>query len=164
MDTIRQQRRQFGYAILGVMLAGLTAFGKGPPEPRSMRSVWGPAQSGKPHNAFTDLVRFQDAWFLEKLAHFDREVIPERRMHAKGSGSYGTFTVTHDITQYTKANIFSQVGKNGPLFIITMITDGKWWLTFEVAAQNQMAHQMTLQAEIHMASPLATVRQTSATQ
>ena len=40
----------------------------------------------------------QDVWFLEKLAHFDREVIPERRMHAKGSGAYGTFTVTHDIT------------------------------------------------------------------
>ncbi|NMV11810.1 catalase, partial [Vibrio parahaemolyticus] len=52
----------------------------------------------------------QDFWFLEKLAHFDREVIPERRMHAKGSGAYGTFTVTHDITQYTKANIFSSVG------------------------------------------------------
>ena len=41
----------------------------------------------------------QDVWFLEKLAHFDREVIPERRMHAKGSGAFGTFTVTHDITQ-----------------------------------------------------------------
>ena len=39
----------------------------------------------------------QDTWFLEKLAHFDREVIPERRMHAKGSGAYGTFTVTHEI-------------------------------------------------------------------
>ena len=36
---------------------------------------------------------------LEKLAHFDRELIPERRMHAKGSGAYGTFTVTHDITR-----------------------------------------------------------------
>ena len=47
----------------------------------------------------------QDVWFLEKLAHFDREVIPERRMHAKGSGAYGTFTVTHDITQYTRAKI-----------------------------------------------------------
>src|SRR5690606_29965854 len=43
----------------------------------------------------------QDFWFLEKLAHFDREVIPERRMHAKGSGAYGTFKVTHDITKYT---------------------------------------------------------------
>jgi catalase len=53
----------------------------------------------------------QDVWFLEKLAHFDREVIPERRMHAKGSGAYGTFTVTHDITPYTRAKIFSQSAK-----------------------------------------------------
>ena len=59
----------------------------------------------------------QDAWFLEKLAHFDREVIPERRMHAKGSGAYGTFTVTHDITKYTKAKIFSEVGKKTDLFL-----------------------------------------------
>jgi catalase len=44
----------------------------------------------------------QDVWYLEKLAHFDREVIPERHMHAKGSGAYGTFTVTHDITKYTR--------------------------------------------------------------
>ncbi len=53
----------------------------------------------------------QDVWFLEKLAHFDREVIPERRMHAKGSGAYGTFTVTHDIRKYTKADMFSKIGK-----------------------------------------------------
>lgn len=59
----------------------------------------------------------QDVWFLEKLAHFDREVIPERRMHAKGSGAYGTFTVTHDITKYTKARIFSKIGKKTDLFI-----------------------------------------------
>ena len=58
----------------------------------------------------------QDVWFLEKLAHFDREVIPERRMHAKGSGAFGTFTVTHDITRYTKAKIFSEVGKKTELF------------------------------------------------
>ena len=58
----------------------------------------------------------QDIWFLEKLAHFDREVIPERRMHAKGSGAFGTFTVTHDITRYTRAKIFSQVGKQTELF------------------------------------------------
>ena len=58
----------------------------------------------------------QDVWFLEKLAHFDREVIPERRMHAKGSGAYGTFTVTHDITKYTRAKIFSQIGKKTELF------------------------------------------------
>lgn len=59
----------------------------------------------------------QDVWFLEKLAHFDREVIPERRMHAKGSGAYGHFTVTHDITRYTKAKIFSQIGKKTELFL-----------------------------------------------
>ncbi len=59
----------------------------------------------------------QDVWFLEKLAHFDREVIPERRMHAKGSGAYGTFTVTHDITKYTKAKIFSKKGKKTDLFV-----------------------------------------------
>ncbi|MDY0162028.1 catalase [Desulfobotulus sp.] len=58
----------------------------------------------------------QDVWFLEKLAHFDREVIPERRMHAKGSGAYGVFTVTHDITQYTRAKIFSEIGKKTELF------------------------------------------------
>ncbi len=41
----------------------------------------------------------QDVWFLEKLGHFDREVIPERRMHAKGSGAFGTFKVTKDVTR-----------------------------------------------------------------
>ncbi|NLE94867.1 MAG: catalase [Dehalococcoidia bacterium] len=56
-------------------------------------------------------VLLQDVWYLEKLAHFDREVIPERRMHAKGSGAHGTFIVTHDVTKYTKAKVFSKVGK-----------------------------------------------------
>jgi len=59
----------------------------------------------------------QDVWYLEKLAHFDREVIPERRMHAKGSGAFGTFTVTHDITKYTKAKIFSKIGKKTDMFV-----------------------------------------------
>lgn len=58
----------------------------------------------------------QNTWFLEKLAHFDRERIPERVVHAKGSGAYGTFTVTNDITKYTKAKIFSEVGKQTPCF------------------------------------------------
>src|SRR5260370_22763655 len=51
----------------------------------------------------------QDLWLLEKLAHFHREVIPDRRMHAKGAGAHGTVTVTHDITRYTKANVFSHI-------------------------------------------------------
>ncbi|SHK61946.1 catalase [Desulforamulus aeronauticus] len=59
----------------------------------------------------------QDVWFLEKLAHFDREVIPERRMHAKGSGAFGVFTVTHDITKYTKAKLFSEIGKQTEMFV-----------------------------------------------
>ncbi|GAA6525395.1 catalase [Intrasporangium sp. DVR] len=59
----------------------------------------------------------QDVWFLEKLAHFDREVIPERRMHAKGSGAYGTFTVTNDITKYSCAKIFAEVGKQTEMFV-----------------------------------------------
>ena len=42
------------------------------------------------------------------MSHFDREVIPERRMHAKGSGAFGTFTVTNDITKYTNAKIFQK--------------------------------------------------------
>jgi catalase len=58
----------------------------------------------------------QDIWLIEKIAHFDREVIPERRMHAKGWGAYGTFTVTHDITRFTRAKIFGAVGKQTPMF------------------------------------------------
>src|ERR1700745_3202701 len=57
----------------------------------------------------------QDIWLIEKMANFDREVIPERRMHAKGAGAHGIFTVTHDITHYTKAKIFSEIGKTTPM-------------------------------------------------
>src|SRR5271155_1750037 len=56
-------------------------------------------------------VLMQDFHLLEKLAHQNRERIPERTVHAKGSGAFGTFTVTHDITKYTRAAIFSKVGK-----------------------------------------------------
>jgi len=59
----------------------------------------------------------QDVWYLEKLAHFNREGIPERRMNAKGSGAYGTFTFTDDITQYTRAKIFSDIGKKTDMFV-----------------------------------------------
>ena len=58
----------------------------------------------------------QDVWLHEKLANFVREVIPERRMHAKGSGAFGTFTVTQDITQYTRAKLFETVGKKTEMF------------------------------------------------
>ena len=58
----------------------------------------------------------QDVWLHEKLGNFVREVIPERRMHAKGSGAFGTFTVTNDITKYTRAKIFESVGKKTEMF------------------------------------------------
>lgn len=45
------------------------------------------------------------------MAHQNRELIPERVVHAKGWGAYGVLTVTHDITAYTKADLFSEVGK-----------------------------------------------------
>jgi len=56
-------------------------------------------------------VLLQDYQLLETLAHQNRERIPERTVHAKGWGAHGTFTVTHDIIKYTKAKIFSQIGK-----------------------------------------------------
>ena len=56
----------------------------------------------------------QDYQLLEKMATFNRERVPERVVHAKGSGAFGTFTVTNDVTRYTKANIFSEVGKQTP--------------------------------------------------
>ncbi|MEN0106345.1 MAG: catalase [Pseudomonas sp.] len=58
-----------------------------------------------------------DFHLIEKLAHFNREVIPERRVHAKGSGAYGTFTVTRDITALSYAKLFSEVGKQTPIFL-----------------------------------------------
>ncbi len=62
-------------------------------------------------------VLMQDVALLEQMQHFNRERIPERIVHAKGSGAYGTFTVTHDITQYTKADLFSEIGKKTELFL-----------------------------------------------
>jgi catalase len=63
-------------------------------------------------------VLMEDIWLTEKLANFNREVIPERRMHAKGAGAFGTFTVTSaDIMKYTRARLFDTVGKKTDLFV-----------------------------------------------
>ena len=59
----------------------------------------------------------QDFHLIEKLQHFNRERIPERVVHAKGSAAYGTFTVTKDITEFTKAKLFSAVGKQTEVFL-----------------------------------------------
>jgi len=62
-------------------------------------------------------VLMQDAHLLEKLAHFDRERIPERVVHAKGAGAGGYFEVTADVTKYTKARFLSKVGKKTEVFV-----------------------------------------------
>ena len=62
-------------------------------------------------------VLLQDYQLIEKLAHQNRERIPERVVHAKGWGAYGTLKVTDDITDYTNASIFSEIGKETPLLI-----------------------------------------------
>jgi catalase len=59
----------------------------------------------------------QDWQLFEKHAHFNRERIPERVVHAKGSGAYGTLTITKDITRYTKAKVFESVDKKTECFV-----------------------------------------------
>lgn len=59
----------------------------------------------------------QDFHLIDKLAHFNRERIPERVVHAKGAGAHGYFEVTDDITRYTKAKLFSKIGKRTPLLL-----------------------------------------------
>ncbi|GAB6019451.1 hypothetical protein CHUAL_001030 [Chamberlinius hualienensis] len=62
-------------------------------------------------------VLLQDAVFLDEMAHFDRERIPERVVHAKGAAAFGYFEVTHDITKYCKAKVFQQIGHRTPIAI-----------------------------------------------
>src|ERR1700726_4293049 len=62
-------------------------------------------------------ILLQDFILHEKMAHFNRERIPERVVHAKGSGAYGTFTVTHDISKYTRAKLFNTIGKQTKTFL-----------------------------------------------
>jgi catalase len=62
-------------------------------------------------------VLLEDMNLIEKLAHFDRERIPERVVHARGTGAQGVFVVTNDLSQYSKASVFSTVGKETPVFV-----------------------------------------------
>ena len=62
-------------------------------------------------------VLLQDYWLLEKLATFNRERIPERIVHAKGSAAHGTLTITNDIAKYSKAGVFSKTGKQVPAYL-----------------------------------------------
>lgn len=62
-------------------------------------------------------VLMQDVELLQQMQKFNRERIPERVVHAKGSAAYGTFTVTNDVTPYTKASFLSEVGKKTDVFL-----------------------------------------------
>lgn len=62
-------------------------------------------------------ILLQDINYIDEMAHFDRERIPERVVHAKGAGAFGYFEVTHDITKYCAAKIFEKVGKRTPIAV-----------------------------------------------
>ncbi|WP_243297930.1 catalase KatA [Bacillus litorisediminis] len=87
---------------------------------KKLTTSWG-APVGDNQNSITAGQRgptlIQDVYLLEKLAHFNRERVPERVVHAKGGGAYGYFEVTNDMSKYTKAQVFNGVGKRTPLFI-----------------------------------------------
>jgi catalase len=61
-------------------------------------------------------IALHDHYVVQKMQHFNRERVPERVVHAKGSGAHGFFEVTEDIAQYTKASLFAEVGKRTPMF------------------------------------------------
>jgi catalase len=89
--------------------------------------------SGRPYTEFENSqsvgdrgpVLLQDYFLHEDMANFNRERIPERVVHAKGAGAFGTFTVTHDITQYTRAKLFSEIGKQTEMFARFSIVGGE---------------------------------------
>ncbi|MFJ7831118.1 catalase KatA [Peribacillus sp. NPDC097264] len=87
---------------------------------KNLTTSWG-APVGDNQNSITagsrGPVLIQDVHLLEKLAHFNRERVPERVVHAKGGGAFGTFTVTNDLSKYTKAKVFNGVGKETEMFI-----------------------------------------------
>ncbi|MFD0051223.1 catalase KatA [Actinomycetes bacterium NPDC127524] len=87
---------------------------------KKLTTSWG-APVGDNQNSMTAGNRgptlIQDVHLLEKLAHFNRERVPERVVHAKGAGAHGYFEVTNDVSNYTKANFLSAVGQRTPMFI-----------------------------------------------
>jgi catalase len=85
-----------------------------------LTTSWG-APVGDNQNSMTAGSRgptlIQDVHLLEKLAHFNRERVPERVVHAKGAGAHGYFEVTNDLSKYTKASFLSEIGKRTSMFI-----------------------------------------------
>ena len=70
-------------------------------------------------------ILIQDHHLIDKLAKFDRERIPERVAHAKGTGAHGVFVVTNDVSKYCKAKLFDCVGKQTPVFARFSTTIGE---------------------------------------
>ena len=58
----------------------------------------------------------QDYQLMEKMAHFNRERVPERLVHAKGAGAHGRLTITHDLARYTRAKLFAKAGNTCEMF------------------------------------------------
>jgi catalase len=89
--------------------------------------------SGRPYTEFENSltagsrgpILLQDYFLQEDMAHFNRERIAERVVHAKGAGAFGTFTVTHDISKYTKAKLFSEIGKQTKMFARFSLVSGE---------------------------------------
>ena len=89
--------------------------------------------SGRPYIEFENSltigkqgpILIQDYFLHEDMAHFNRERIPERVVHAKGTGAFGNFKVTNDISKYTKAKIFSEIGKETKVFVRFSIVGGE---------------------------------------
>jgi len=106
-DEATNQLKNFGEAKKGTPAPGLTTSG-GVPIGNKLASL-----SIGPRGPLL----LQDHVLIDETAHFDRERIPERVVHAKGAGAFGYFEVTHDITKYTKATPFAQVGKKTPVAV-----------------------------------------------
>ncbi|WAA12246.1 catalase [Fervidibacillus halotolerans] len=87
---------------------------------KRLTTSWG-APVGDNQNSITAGAQgptlIQDVHLLEKLAHFNRERVPERVVHAKGGGAHGYFEVTNDMSKYTKAKVFNDVGTRTPVFV-----------------------------------------------
>ena len=101
---------------LGVLTASLMAFSvNAAPLTRDNGAAVGDNQNSQTAGA-TGPVLLQDVQLIQKLQRFDRERIPERVVHARGTGAHGSFTVTNDISDLSKAKVFA-AGQVTPVFV-----------------------------------------------
>jgi catalase len=103
-------------AFTALAMSASVAFAQAPTLTRDTGAPVGDNQNSK--TAGPDgPVLLEDFNLIEKLAHFDRERVPERVVHARGTGAQGVFVVTNDLSQYSKTSVFSTVGKQTPVFV-----------------------------------------------